>query len=164
MTNRYLYNEYVDVDEELDRHLKKCFVNHLIVYNYCLKLLYDNPELSFRIMKKQAVQYLQEQGIAPVLDVALFNELYYQHKKFKFNIRVQKLITDIQYFTFLLKDYNCKNFALTSDLSQIHFEDLSGVLRLTKPLPPLPAETVVYLNLSYSNAEDKYKISIYPSK
>ena len=160
-TNKIIYDDYVQVDEVLDKYLKKCFVNHLVVYNHCLRLLYEDPELSFRNMKKQAIQYLRDNNITQVLDTALFNELYYQHKKFKFNIRVQKLITDIQYFTFLVKDYQCKNFTVSTDRQKLFFTDSAGVMSVHKELPQLSSDTLVYLNISYSNAEDKYKLNIY---
>ena len=160
-TNKIIYDNYVQVDESLDKYLKKCFVNHLVVYNYCLRLLYEDPELSFRNMKKLATQYLNDKQITQVLDTALFNELYYQQKKFKFNIRVQKLITDIQYFTFLVKDYQCKNFSVSEDRKSLRFNDTNGVMTMDKELPQLPSDTLVYLNISYSNVEDKYKLNIY---
>ena len=163
MRTNLLYSEYVKVTEDLDIALKKCFVNHLVIYNYGLNLLYHGPEMTFNNLKRSAITYIRQKNISPVLDLAIYNELYYQFKKFKRNIRVQKLVTAIQYFTFLLKGYQCKCLEISEDRSTITFIGLPGVMQLTTPLPELNEEDIIYLNLSYSNQEDRYKLSSYLS-
>lgn len=38
-----IYSEYVTVTPELDSSLKKCFLNHLVIYNQALSYLKENP-------------------------------------------------------------------------------------------------------------------------
>jgi len=162
MTNK-VYSCYLDVPESLDKKLKKIFMNHLVVYNHCLGVLCGNPETTFKGPKKQASQYVASKQIAPIFDLALYNELYYQYNKFKSNIRVQKLVTDIQYFTFLLKGYDAKNVHISADRKKISFTDIEGCIELEEPLPTLSSEDITYLNISYSNQENRYKLSMHYS-
>ena len=163
MSNKNLYSEYIHVSADLDEALKRCFMNHLVLYNYSLSLLYDKPYSSFKDIMKQVDARIEEKNTTPIIHIALMNELYYQYKKFKRNIRVQKLVTDIQYFTFFSNGYNCRSMDVSEDRKSITLNDLPGVITLDKPLPELNDEEVVYINISYSNAEDKYKISMYKS-
>ncbi len=156
-----VYSRYMAVPDELDKKLKKVFMNHLVVYNYCLSALCDNPMMTFKDLKKHATQYVEAKQISPVFDLALYNELYYQYNKFKSNIRVQKLVTDIQYFTFLLKGYECKNVHISSDRARIEFSDVDGGVDLDEPLPELSSQDLTYLNISYSNQENRYKLSLH---
>lgn len=158
-----LYNEYVNVTDNLSVTLKHCFVNHLIVYNKALAFLYDNEELTFKGLKKLIVKYLIEKNLNPIIEVALHNEIYYQYKKFKRNIKIQKLITDIQYFTFLCKGYSTKSIIVSDDRKTIKFEGFEGEISLDKELPLVSEDTLVYVNLSFSNIENKFMISIYKS-
>jgi len=158
-----LYTEYVDITPDLDAILKKCFVNHLLVYNQALAFLYENEELTFKNLKKMIVAYIGERKLSPIIEIALYNEIYYQYKKFKRNIKIQKLITDIQYFTFLCKGYTTKSLTVSDDRKTIRFDDFAGHIELKKELPPVTDEELIYMNLSFSNIENKYMISIYRS-
>jgi hypothetical protein len=158
-----LYSEYVDVSEELDKQLKRCFINHLVIYNYSLEQLLASPELNFKKLTKIVTEYVNSSKLTPVIDTAYMNELYYQYKKFKRNIRVQKKLTDIQYFTFITKQYKSKSIKYDTTENRIHVTELSGYIQLTEPLPRLNQDDIIYLNLSYSNNEDRYRISIYLS-
>lgn len=158
-----LYNEYVQITPELDTVLKKCFVNHLLLYNQALTYLYKDEELSFKNLKKQILVYISEKNIKPIIDIALYNEIYYQYKKFKRNIKIQKLITDIQYFTFLCKNYVSKALIVSEDRKSIKFEDFEGQILLNKELPTVDEEDLIYINISFSNIENKYMISVYKS-
>jgi hypothetical protein len=113
---------------------------------------------------KMVVSYIEEKHLTPVIHTALMNELYYQYKKFKRNIRMQKLVSDIQYFTILSKGY--VNPTLHFDLpnNTITVESFPGIIKLNKPLPQLLDGGVIYVNFSYSGDEDKYKMSIHSSK
>lgn len=156
-----IYNEYVEVTSDLDIILKKCFMNHLVIYNHSLGLLYNNSELNFKSLMKSVSNYITDKSINPILQLPLMSELYYQYKKFKRNIRIQKLVTDIQYFTFLCNGYECKNLLFNKEKDRIQIQGFIGEIKLPKPLPSIPFEQSIYLNLSYSNIEDKYKLSVY---
>lgn len=158
-----LYNEDVEITPDLDVILKRCFVNHLLVYNQALSFLHKNDELTFKDLKKQIVKYIAEKKLAPVIEIALFNEIYYQYKKFKRNVKIQKLITDIQYFTFLCKGYTGRSLIVSDDRMKITFEGFAGEIQLKKELPVMAADDPVYVNLSFSNIENKYRMSIYKS-
>ncbi len=152
-----LYDEYVDVSETFHCELRRCFINHLIIYNKSLAILHDLPETSFNVFKKQVKKIITDSNLKPIIESALLNELYYQYKKFKRNIKIQKLITDIQYFTFLTNGYSCKS--LRFEGNQITFVDILGSVQLTTPLPDLSGK-LLYINFSYSNTENRYKLSL----
>lgn len=158
-----LYNEYVDITPDLDAVLKKCFINHLLVYNQALSFLHKDEELTFKNLKKQIIKYISEKQLSPIIEIALFNEIYYQFKKFKRNVRIQKLITDIQYFTFLCKGYSTRSLLVSEDRMKITFDGFPGEITMKKELPTISEEESLYVNLSFSNIENKYMISIYRS-
>ena len=158
-----LYNEYVDITPDLDTVLKKCFVNHLLVYNQALTYLHKDEELSFKNLKKQIIKYIEEKKLSPIIEIALFNEIYYQYKKFKRNVKIQKLITDIQYFTFLCKGYSTRSLIVSEDQLTVKFDGFPGQIELKKVLPTIGEEDPLYVNLSFSNIENKYMMSIYRS-
>lgn len=163
MMRNNLYNEYVDISPDLDAVLKKCFVNHLLVYNQALSFLHKDEELTFKGLKKQIIKYIGEKQLSPIIEIALFNEIYYQFKKFKRNVKIQKLITDIQYFTFLCKGYSTRSITVSADRKTVTFDGFPGQITLKKELPVVGEEEPLYVNLSFSNIENKYMISIYRS-
>lgn len=156
-----IYSEYVEVSPELDKQLKKSLINHLVIYNYSLSQLHTNPEITFKNLMKSVHTYIDIRKMSPVILLALMNEIYYQFKKFKRNIRMQKLVTDIQYFTFIGKIPNCNNLKIDLDKNTIKIDEFSGEISLTKPLPEVDKDLNVYYNISYSNTEDRYKLTIY---
>lgn len=161
MTKSKIYDEYVHVSKDMDETLKRCLVNHMLVYNYSLQKLYDNPEVTFKSVLKDTINHTNFKGIAPIIHIALMNELYYQYKKFKRNIRVQKLITDLHYFTFISIGYASKNLEVNADRTVVKIKDVPGELICDEPLPRIEDDTLIYFNISYSNAEDRYKVSIH---
>lgn len=158
-----LYNEDVEITPDLDVVLKKCFVNHLLVYNQALSFLHKDEEMTFKNLKKEIIKYIAERKLSPIIEIALFNEIYYQYKKFKRNVKIQKLITDIQYFTFLCKGYSTRTLIVSDDRMSVKFDGFAGEIKLKKPLPVIGADDPLYVNLSFSNIENKYMISIYRS-
>lgn len=158
-----LYNEDVEITPDLDAILKKCFVNHLLVYNQALSYLHEDSEMTFKGLKKEIQKYITERELTPIIEIALLNEIYYQYKKFKRNVKIQKLITDIQYFTFLCKGYSTRSLIVSEDRLSVKFEGFPGEIKLKKALPVASEENTFYVNLSFSNIENKYKISIYRS-
>lgn len=162
-TKNKIYDDYVTVTSSLDVILKKCLVNHMLIYNYSLQELYADSEISFKALMKKVRTHIRVKEITTYIDIALMSELYYQYKKFKKNIRIQKLITDIHYFTFISNGYNSKHLFVSPDRLTVRirlFED-QGEFTLHEPLPELQENELIYFNISYSNAEDRYKISIH---
>ena len=159
--NNKVYDETVMVGEELDSQLKKTLVNHLLVYNYCLNVMYKQPDIDFQALKKLASSYVEEKQLSPVLTSAMFNELYYQFKKFRKNVRIKKQLTDIQYLTFAVGGYENNNFTYKEDTKELKIHGLNGSIEIEKPLPSLTGPGSVYVNLSYSNREDQYRLNVY---
>ncbi len=163
--NRKIYDEQVTVDQDLDAALKRAFVNNLLVYNHCLGLLYKNPDQSFPTLRKQATKYIDDQKLYPIVTRAVYNEIYYQYKKFRKNVRVQKTLSGIQYFTFIISDYENVCFTVNSDRTQINLIELPGIITAEKPLPELDEDCkMVYVNLSFSAKDNAYRINMYSSK
>lgn len=157
-----VYDEYVEVPESLSEVLLRTFVNHLNVYNYSLSILHKNNEISFKDLRKLIKSYLEINQVKPVLAIALFNELFYQYKKFKKFSRAQKRVSDIQYFTFLVTNDKAKEIVISQDRLSITFVTAGESITLPKPLPPI-GNVPVYLNISYSNNEERYKVSLHAS-
>jgi hypothetical protein len=135
----------------------------MLLYNQALEYLHNDEELTFKSLKKQIIANLREKQLSPVIEIALFNELYYQYKKFKRNVKIQKLITDVQYFTFLSKGYITRSLVVSEDRKTITFEGFEGSVNLQKELPEISEEESFYINISFSNIENKYMISLYRS-
>lgn len=160
MSNK-IYDEEVVVTSPLDALLKKTMVNHLLIYNHCLNTLYKDPEIDFMTLKRIANSYIEEKNLAPVIGSAMFNELYYQFKKFRKNVRIRKQLTDIQYLTFTVGGFDNNNFTYKTDTKEIKLHGLEGSIQLEKPLPEMDGPSSIYVNLSYSNREDNYRLNVY---
>lgn len=154
------YGEIV-ADKELDECLKKCFVNHLVAYNYSLDLLKEDYNIDFKTLKDKVYFHVKEKNIEPIIFPALMNELYYQHKKFMDGVKTQKLITDIQYITVITNGYVNKILNIDESLKEMSFFNLTGKFTLAKALPVVTDFSPLYFNISYSNITDSYMLSIF---
>ena len=159
MTN--LYSEYAEVSEETSSYLKRCFLQHMAIYNHCLSLLYTDQEIPFKKVKKYAEGYVDSKELTNVIKQPLANELFYQYKKFGKNIRVQKRVTDIHYLTFIGNGTKFGEVTITPGDTSIIISGVPGELKFTKPLPDLDRDKVYYLNVSYSNRGDLFKVTIF---
>ena len=160
MKNNNLYKGEINVSTELDEFLRSCFLNHLVIYNYFLEVLNKNPEFSYKVLKEKCFEYIVEKNITQYLGSPLFNELYYLFKKFKKNNKSAKALTDIHYITFFVTGYNNKNFSKDGNL--IILKDAPGAITLLEELPEIDyTKGMIYFNISYSNNESKYRLSIY---
>jgi len=160
MKENIYYGEIV-ADKELDECLKKCFVNHLLAYNYSLNLIKENYDIDFKTLKDNVYAHIREKNIEPVIFPALMNELYYQYKKFKDGIKTQKLITDIQYITVITNGYVNKILDINENLKELRFFNIPGKFTLSKTLPNIEDYSPLYFNISYSNITDSYMLSIF---
>lgn len=162
MTTRKIYNHPVIPMEGLDPLLKKCFLTHLTIYNYSLELLKDNPQMSFQEIRERVFRYVEDNKIQHLHIQIVQNEIYYQYKKFRRNTSSQKLLSSIQYFTLIVKGFNNGIVTLDDSRTKLRFVDREGYLLLPEPLPDIScADTMVYLNLSYSSMENQFVLSIF---
>lgn len=145
----------------LNEYLRKCFLNHLVIYNYSLEILINNPDIRFKDLKLKCYEFIRKKNIKEFIRSPLFNEIYYQYKKFKErNIKSYKALTGIHYITFLVNSYNNKCFRKEGNKLIINGTD--GYIELNEDLPELTNEDkMIYFNLSYSNKESKYQLSIF---
>lgn len=156
-----IYDAPIKVTPELDGQLRKTLVNHLLIYNHCLEILYRKPETEYRHIKKLATTYVEEAGLSPVIWPAAHNELYYQYKKFRKNVRFRKLIKDTQYLTFLVAGYNNHNLQYNAQEQTLQIKELEGKILLEEPLPETDGSTPLYINISYGGLEGRYRLNVY---
>jgi hypothetical protein len=159
MNRNLIYKEEVEVTEELDRFLKKCFKNHLILYNYALSKLIEDPNIDLIKIKSMVYDYTVEHNIRDILRSALYMEIHYLYKKFTSNNLREKLLTNIQYLTFIV--FREVPSFLTIERDYLKLGNFRGEIRLHKPLESVKDYDVLYVNLSYSSKEDKYMLSIF---
>ena len=160
--NKKIYTAIVQAQEGLDALLKKCFLTHLTIYNYSLQLLKDHPEMTYQELRENVFQYVANNHIQHLHIQIVQNEIYYQYKKFKKSNSGQKLLSSIQYFTLILKDFNNGIITLDETRTKLTFNDRPGYLLLPTPLPlTKTGEVVLYLNLSYSSMENQFQLSIF---
>ena len=160
MTNK-IYDGELFVEEEDKKVLKRIFVNHLLIYNYSLGLLYDNPELRFEVLSRKVVDHIKQENVSPILRAAVHNEIYYQYKKFRRNVKVQKQLTDLQYFTFTVTSYNNTSFTMNKELDKINILGVDLEMELESQLPELGSIKMLYFNISYSSMIDKFMLSVH---
>lgn len=160
MTNK-IYDGELFVKEEDKKVLKRIFVNHLLIYNYSLGLLYDNPELRFEVLSRKVVDHIKQENVSPILRAAVHNEIYYQYKKFRRNVKVQKQLTDLQYFTFTVTSYNNTSFTMNKELDKINILGVDLEMELESQLPELDSIKMLYFNISYSSMIDKFMLSVH---
>ncbi len=161
MSRHNLYIADVTVDQKLDGYLRKCFLNHLVIYNHSLEILINDPGIKFKDLKLKCYEFIEQKNITEFMGSPLFNELYYQYKKFtEKNIKAAKTLTGIHYITFLVNGYNNKCFSKEGNKLIINGTD--GFIELDQDLPELPDDKkMLYFNLSYSNQESKYQLSVF---
>lgn len=159
MSRQNLYKEDISVSDDLSSVLKKYLLNHLVLYNHTLEVLEKTPNIKFKDLKKIIYNYIIDKQIKEYISSCLYNEIYYLYKKYINNVKSQKCLTDIQYLTFYVNSYNNKNFNLVDN--KIIFKNIEGHIELNKKLPELDENELFYFNISYSNNENKYQLSIY---
>lgn len=161
MSRHNLYIADVTVDPKLDEYLRKCFLNHLVIYNHSLDILINDPGIKFKDLKLKCYEFIEKKNITEFMGSPLFNELYYQYKKFtEKNIKTAKTLTGIHYITFLVNGYNNKCFKVENNKLTIH--GIDGYIELDEDLPDLPDDKrMLYFNISYSNQESKYQLSVF---
>ena len=161
--NKKIYTSIVKPQGGLEEVLKKCFLTHLTVYNHSLELLKNNPSISYPDLRESVFRYVTDNKIQHLHIQIIQNETYYQYKKFKRdNSYSQKLLSSIQYFTLILKDYNNGITSVDPTRTKLYLVDQPGYLELPVPLPELKRkDTGLYLNLSYSAMENQFQLSIF---
>ena len=161
MSRRNIYLADINVSGVLDEYLRKCFLNHLVVYNHSLEILIKNPAIKFKDLKLKCYEFISEKNITEFMGSPLFNELYYQYKKFtERNIKVGKTLTGIHYITFLVNSYNNKCF--NKEGNKLLINGVDGYIELNEDLPEVIDEgKMLYFNISYSNQESKYQLSVF---
>lgn len=158
-----IFNSELIVSDELDAKLKKCFIKHLVIYNYSIELMYKYPSITFKQLKSLIQKYIIDNEIVDYIGNPLYNEIYYQFKKFNKNIKSQKLVSDIHYFTFLVNGYNNKSFTIekVNNITILTIKDFDGYITLNKELPKEYENSLLYFNISYSSFENKYLLSVF---
>lgn len=162
--NTKIYNEVVQAKDGLDAILKKCFLTHLTIYNHSLELLKANPQMGYADLREQVFRYVEDNKVPHLHIQIVQNETYYQHKKFKRSSQFsQKLLSSIQYFTLILKDYTNGITTLDESRTKLSFNDRPGYLLLPKPLQPIKQgeSATLYVNISYSSMENQFQLSIF---
>lgn len=161
--NTKIYCEIVQAKDGLDKTLKQCFLTHLTIYNHALELLKKNPQISYTDLREQVFLYVQKNKVAHLHIQPVQNEIYYLYKKFcKSGKYSQKLLSSIQYFTLIFKDYNNGITTLDESRTRLSFNDRDGYLELPSPLPKVTPDTaMLYLNLSYSAMENQFQLSVF---
>ncbi|EKD89663.1 MAG: hypothetical protein ACD_33C00014G0005 [uncultured bacterium] len=160
MTNKYvqhicIYENEVIVDETFNKNIKECFINHLNIYNHALEISFNNPAMGFKEKRKLVNDYINNKNFNNIVIEAVYMELYYQHKKFIKNIKSQKLLTSIQYLTFI-------NKGLIFDFinNTVKIKNIDGIIKLEKPITKEMLEGDRYINFSYSGSDNKYLLKI----
>lgn len=162
MKSLKIYNEVATPKEGLDAILKKCLLTHLSIYNYSLEILKQQPGIPYASLREKVFQHIEANQILNLHIQAVQNELYYQYKKFKRGGCSQKLLSSIQYFTFLVKGFHNGLIQLDPTRTQLSFAGHQGYLELAKPLPLLETpDQPLYLNLSYSAMENQFVLSVF---
>lgn len=160
--NKKIYSATVQAMGGLDAILKKCFLTHLTIYNYSLEQLKEHPQMTYHELREKVFQYVQANQ-TPHLHIQIVqNEIYYQYKKFRKSNSGQKLLSSIQYFTLIVKDYNNGIIDLDESRTQLRFTAQPGYLQLATALPELNQYGgTLYLNLSYSAMENQFQLSVF---
>jgi hypothetical protein len=160
--HKKIYNATVQVAGGLEAVLKKCFLTHLTIYNYSLEQLKEHPRVTYQELRESVFQYVEKNQIPHLHIQIVQNEIYYQYKKFKKSNSGQKLLSSIQYFTLIVKDFNNGIIQLDESRTQLRFTDRDGYLLLPEPLPVVTGgNTTLYLNLSYSAMENQFQLSVF---
>ena len=141
--------------------LLKVFRNHLTLYNQALKYLTDNPDISLKDFKKCVLE-ITSKFEGEMVYPSLGTEHYYLYRKHKKNIKFQKLVTSVQYLTFVVSDE--KKFKFLKFDRQAKTVEITGnslTMNYEGDLPELNPRKRNFVNIGYSSEEDKFKISVF---
>ena len=159
---KQIYSYKVEVHEPLKTDLKKVLKNHLVLYNHALMLLKENPHMEMKELTKRILKEIESNNIKPYIRHCLSIELFYLYLKFQRNNKSQKLISDIQYLTFLFdRENENKDFIIDRENGIIHLRHLEGDIYLNEKIPEFDKDKLTYCNLSYSNISDEFLLTIF---
>lgn len=158
-----LFDGELTADKDTRDTLKKVFVNHLLVYNYALEILYNRPDIPFNRYANEVKNYLDETELDPIIKPALLNEVYYQFKKFRSNVKVKKQLTDIQYITYTVSRYSNDQLEVFDNNTKLLLKGIDTTFDLEYPIPDNGNRNFLYFNVSYSSVEDTFKLTVYGS-
>ena len=161
--SKKLYIGEAVVSEESRTTLKALFENHLHIYNYALDQLSKNPEIKFQLFGSLVGKYIEQEQLFPVLKPAIHNELFYQYKKFRRNVKVKREKTDIQYVTATITGYSNNSLTFEDYLMTISLLGLNCSLTVSKSLPRLEPNKLYYYNISYSSLTDSFIVTVHVS-
>lgn len=151
----------ITFNDDIKKIIKEALRNHVILYNHSLELLNKNPQLELKELKKQVFAYAKEKNYYPIIKDSLSIELYYLYKKFKRNIKHQKLITDIQYLTFILLKLTKKLIKITVDKEKNVKFSLANFLTDEEVNMLNEDDNEKFFNISYSPESDKFMLSVF---
>lgn len=157
------YTGVCEISEEDSSKLKQCMINHLIVYNYGISVLSNNPKIDFSELKRLCLEFVVEKGLRPVATEGLINEVHYLYKKHKRNTKSQKRVIDIQYLTFVHSGER-NGGVVFSDGNTIKISSLGVSLKLVDCDHCFNERNKMYINISYSAVENKYLVSLFEDK
>ena len=158
-----IYDEQIVPDEAGAKALKSYMNTHLVYLNEALDTLKAQPHLSLRDLKTIVREKIWKDNPEYVLTDVVYNELYYMYKKFVRRCKRVKLLTDIQYMTFIVQGLNGKGVCYTPGSFRLRLPGRSGTVTLLKPLPQWQEGSMLFLNLSYSGLEDQFRLSVFTS-
>lgn len=152
----------VTASEEEIKIVKRILINHVLLYNYNLRLYNKDPYQRLESITSKTFKYAKVKCISPIIEPAIHNELYYQYKKLRKNVKLQKQFTDVQYITLVSRELDNTMFSLNKEGTEFVIKSNDLVFHLEEPaIIDNPEKSLLYFNLSYSPSEESFRLNIH---
>ena len=95
-----IFHQEVKVPESVDTYLRNTFAIHTALRNFVAKVLIKQPDILFKEVKALVRQYAKDNDLTVSMTSPIYNELYYQYKRFQCErTHVHKEGKNIQYIS-----------------------------------------------------------------
>lgn len=136
---------------------------HLVLYNQALDAINKNPQIRYKELYRKIKEQNEDTGS---YDPASFSiELHYLYRKFRLNRRNKKLVTNVQYLTYIVtKEETFKYIKIDRNSRIIHLINPNIMCSYEGDMPEFKENIKHYINIGYSANEDTFKVSIFDSR
>ena len=159
-TKRLIFTDDLEVTQEGRDKLLAVYRKHLLIYNSALDILQKEEGIKYKSLLKQIKQaHIDDEDF----DASSFSvELYYLYRKVKNNRKSKKLVTQVQYLTYIVtNEAKYKSITIDRHNKVIKLNNIDIELKYTKDIPEFKMNNKYFVNIGYSTNLNKFKVSIF---
>jgi hypothetical protein len=149
------------VSEEDRKKLLNIYRNHLVMYNKALKILKENPDMSF----KKLINIIRDEASKEPDNYALSClsvEIHYLYMKYRRDVKSIKSIDDVQYLSFLYTNENKFKYLTIDRMDNTITINPNGIkLYCKEEIPSFKKGCKTFMNFGYKPREDSFTLTVF---